>query len=114
MVKAALDADWVIGLADNGGEIGADGVIAGRFGRILADAVVVVVVCLMTAAVKLLIQLPSFLGRQLVQVFPFTQAQPLQEPVLLHLQHTIFRSLGITGVHMHVTLNTYTCNIPQN
>ena len=95
MVKAALDADWVIGLADNGGEIGADGVIAGRFGRILADAVVLVVVmCLMTAAVKLLIQLPSFPGRQFVQVFPaFTQAQPLQEPVLLHLQHTIFRSL---------------------
>ena len=90
-MKAALDADWVVGLADNGAEIGADGVIAGRFGRILADALVVV--CLVTAAVELLIQLPSFLGRQFVQVFPaFTQAQPLQEPVLLHLQHTIFRT----------------------
>ena len=31
---------------------------------------------------------PSLLGRQFVQGFPaFTQAHPLQEPVLLHLQH---------------------------
>lgn len=33
---------------------------------------------------------PSLLGRQLVQGLPaFTQAHPLQEPVLLHLQHGI-------------------------
>ena len=32
-------------------------------------------------------QLPSLLGRQLEHCFPaFTQAQPLHEPVLLHLQ----------------------------
>ena len=31
---------------------------------------------------------PSLLERQFAQGFPaFTQAQPLQEPVLLHLQH---------------------------
>ena len=33
---------------------------------------------------------PNLLGRQFVQGFPaFTQAHPLQEPVLLHLQHGI-------------------------
>ena len=36
-------------------------------------------------------QFPSFPGRQLSQnLFAFTQAQPLQEPDLLHLQHAIF------------------------
>ena len=41
-----------------------------------------------------LAQVPSLLGRQLEQGFPaFTQAHPLQEPVLLHLQH------GITSTH---------------
>ena len=40
--------------------------------------------------VDLLAQCPSLLGRQLTQVFlAFTQAQPLQWPDLLHLQHTI-------------------------
>ena len=35
-------------------------------------------------------QFPSFLGRQLSQnLFAFTQAHPLQEPDLLHLQHAI-------------------------
>ena len=34
-------------------------------------------------------QLPSLLGRQLEHCFPaFTQAQPLHEPVLLHLQQS--------------------------
>lgn len=38
-------------------------------------------------------QCPSLLGRQFVQGFPaFTQAQPLQEPLLLHLQQTIIPS----------------------
>lgn len=38
-----------------------------------------------------LVQLPSFPGRQFSQdFFAFTQAQPLQEPDLLHLQHAIF------------------------
>ena len=37
---------------------------------------------------ELLVQDPSLLGRQFAQGFPaFTQAHPLQEPVLLHLQH---------------------------
>ena len=37
---------------------------------------------------ELLVQDPSLLGRQFAQGFlAFTQAQPLQEPVLLHLQH---------------------------
>ena len=40
--------------------------------------------------VDLLAQCPSLPGRQLTQVFlAFTQAQPLQWPDLLHLQHTI-------------------------
>ena len=40
-----------------------------------------------------LVQFPSFPGRQLSQdFFAFTQAQPLQEPNLLHLQHAIFQS----------------------
>ncbi len=40
--------------------------------------------------VWLLTHLPSFPGRQLLQIFlAFAQAQPLQEPVRLHLQHTI-------------------------
>ena len=35
-------------------------------------------------------QFPNFPGRQLSQnLFAFTQAQPLQEPDLLHLQHAI-------------------------
>jgi len=35
-------------------------------------------------------QFPNFPGRQLSQhCFAFTQAQPLQEPDLLHLQHAI-------------------------
>ena len=35
-------------------------------------------------------QVPSLLGRQLMQNFlAFTVAHPLQEPVLLHLQHAI-------------------------
>ena len=39
-------------------------------------------------------QFPSFPGRQLSQnLFAFTQAQPLQEPDLLHLQHAIFENL---------------------
>ena len=38
-------------------------------------------------------QFPNFPGRQLSQdCFAFTQAQPLQEPDLLHLQHAIFSS----------------------
>ena len=38
-------------------------------------------------------QFPSFPGRQLSQdFFAFTQAQPLQEPDLLHLQHAILPS----------------------
>ena len=38
-------------------------------------------------------QEPSLLGRQFVQGLPaFTQAHPLQEPVLLHLQHGISRT----------------------
>ena len=37
-------------------------------------------------------QEPSLLGRQSEQGLPaFTQAHPLQEPVLLHLQHGIIR-----------------------
>ena len=40
------------------------------------------------------LQLLSFLGRQFVQVLPaFTQAQLLQEPVLLHLQHATMTTL---------------------
>ena len=36
------------------------------------------------------VQFPSFLGRQISQdFFAFIQAQPLQEPDLLHLQHAI-------------------------
>ena len=39
---------------------------------------------------RLFTQEPSLLGRQLVQGSQaFTQAHPLQEPVLLHLQHGI-------------------------
>ncbi len=39
---------------------------------------------------EMLTQFPSFLGRQVVHDFPdFTQAHPLQEPVLLHRQHAI-------------------------
>ena len=42
------------------------------------------------AAEERLKQFPNFPGRQLSQdCFAFTQAQPLQEPVLLHLQHAI-------------------------
>lgn len=38
-------------------------------------------------------QLPSLLGRQLEHFLPaFTQAQPLHEPVLLHLQHDTITS----------------------
>ena len=38
-----------------------------------------------------LVQFPSFPGRQFSQdFFAFLQAQPLQEPDLLHLQHAIF------------------------
>ena len=38
-------------------------------------------------------QFPSFPGKQLSQdFFAFTQAQPLQEPDLLHLQHAILPS----------------------
>ena len=45
-----------------------------------------------------LAQMPSLLGRQLEQGFPaFTQAHPLQEPVLLHLQHGI----AISGCGEH-------------
>ncbi len=41
-------------------------------------------------AVEMLRQFPSLIGRQLVHTNPvFTQAHPLQAPVLLHLQHTI-------------------------
>ncbi len=61
-------------------------------------------------AVEMLAQLPSFFGRQVVQDFPdLTQAHPLQEPVLLHLQQTIFSlllrlvSLVQTG-HKQITL----------
>ena len=40
-------------------------------------------------------QFPKFQGRQLSQhCFAFTQAQPLQEPDLLHLQHAILTELG--------------------
>ncbi len=40
--------------------------------------------------VWLLVHLPSLLGRQFPQgLLAFTQAHPLQEPVLLHLQHGI-------------------------
>ena len=43
--------------------------------------------------VELLAQCPSLPGRQLSQVLlAFTQAQPLQKPDLLHLQHTIVHS----------------------
>ena len=36
-------------------------------------------------------QFPNFPGRQLSQnCFAFTQAQPLQDPDLLHLQHPIY------------------------
>ena len=46
-----------------------------------------------------LAQRPSFPGRQLKQVeFAFVQAQPLQEPVLLHLQHC-FELRAIMGNH---------------
>ena len=45
------------------------------------------------AAVDTFAHLASFIGRQLVQLvqvfFAFTQAQLLQKPNLLHLQHTI-------------------------
>ena len=47
--------------------------------------------------VRLFSQDPSLLGRQLVQGFlAFTQAHPLQEPVLLHLQQGIFQVSGLS------------------
>ena len=56
---------------------------------ILAAATSWLVVSTMVA----LLQCPIFPGRQLKHLFPaFTQAQPLQEPALLHLQQTIVRS----------------------
>ena len=51
-------------------------------------------------------QLPSLLGRQLEHCFPaFTQAQPLHEPVLLHLQQSTISRVIISistrlGVHV--------------
>ena len=46
--------------------------------------------------VDLLAQCPSLPGRQLTQVFlAFTQAQPLQWPDLLHLQHTIAYAIDV-------------------
>ena len=51
-----------------------------------------------------LAQVPSLLGRQFEQGFPaFTQAHPLQEPVLLHLQH------GITIASCHATRSEPFC-----
>ena len=58
--------------------------------RAVALGLAVLTVVVVSLAVELFTQLPSLLGRQLMHCFPaFTQAQALQEPVLLHLQHTI-------------------------
>ncbi len=47
-------------------------------------------------------QVPSLLGRHVVQGFPaFTQAHPLQEPVLLYLQHGIRILLGPVRLVCH-------------
>ena len=49
-----------------------------------------------------LAQRPSFPGRQLKQVeFAFVQAQPLQEPVLLHLQHCFELRAIIASITNH-------------
>ena len=112
MVKAVLDADWVIGLADNGGEIGADGVLASRFGRILVDAVVVVVVCLVTVAVKLLIQLPRFLGRQFVEVFPaFTQLCKSQFCYIYSTPYSVHSNFHIRVRYTAVTVEVQSCTL---
>ena len=49
-------------------------------------------------------QVPSLLGRQLEHDFPaFTQAQPLQEPVLLHLQHDTIFTTAVERTKKYVT-----------
>ena len=63
-------------------------------------------VALAWAAGGRLVQFLSFPGRQLLQDFiAFTQAQPLQEPVLLHLQHTILRNSPLTLAKRFVDLS---------
>ena len=58
--------------------------------QVLAGLVVCVAASGRLAADGRLEHFPNFPGRQLSQdCFAFTQAQPLQEPVLLHLQHAI-------------------------
>ena len=82
-------ADWMVRSTGDGVKFGALQ-LASRFVGAVAVVSFGVVVLRVTAVVGPLTQLLCFLGRQFVQVFPaFTQAQPLQEPVLLHLQHAI-------------------------
>ena len=57
-----------------------------------------------------LAQFPSFPGRQFSQIFfAFTQAHPLQEPDLLHLQHAIqllYVSIIFACCRLSITLLT--------
>ena len=54
-------------------------------------------------------QVPILLGRQLVHGFPaFTQAQPLHEPVLLHLQQATISQYGKYSIAIIVVLRTTT------
>ena len=65
-------------------------VVVGGLGLVLAGLAVRV-----TAGWRL-VQFPSFPGRQLSQdFFAFLQAQPLQEPDLLHLQHAILYHVNL-------------------